>query len=417
MAGSYQSWQDLLEEETTLPPVVAGKNNALPEAGAEDIPLPEGYLHLLREKEELEHRLKQMTGHAAPDPETERQKLLYPVKVHTPESRIEERQLRKAEEQRRLQEQRALERQIAAKKAEVKAFEQKEETLKELKTRRLLHEKWQAEKAQQTVEEQLRIRQEQLLHESLNQKRTAALEASAILRAEEERREKQAMARLVQQKARQQDARETVIGNVPEKDAVNKADPLEERRKVKMIKAQQGEAVKKRQVKHRKPEQERDEAAKKRLLEQKKATKEQSDIPATLPPADKPVKNSNEELRDQRKVACLKARRQEIAKGRLLEQKKAAKEVMTTEIERPVRKQEPQPEKIRDNMEQPRPVEHKGEPPREDQRRQMLREIQEKRKEAAREEHRREALKERLLSQKRSIMQLGKTDAGMDIMR
>ena len=48
---------------------------------------------LLAEKDRLEAELKRLSGFGEPAPEDERVKRMYPVKVHTKDSRIEERRL------------------------------------------------------------------------------------------------------------------------------------------------------------------------------------------------------------------------------------------------------------------------------------------------------------------------------------
>jgi len=117
-ADSYLTWQDLLEAEDALADTAGDQPIADPAtaAGGDDswapaapVQLPPDVEALLAEKARLEDELKRLTGMGEPKPEDERMKRMYPVKVHTKESRIEERRLRRHDEQQRLLKQRLLE--------------------------------------------------------------------------------------------------------------------------------------------------------------------------------------------------------------------------------------------------------------------------------------------------------------------
>ena len=114
----YLSWEDLLAEEAVadassafhssrrkMPPPRALPVPGSPEASS----CPEELRTLFAERERLEQELKELTGEAEPTAEDERIKRMFPVKVHTKESRIEERRQRQRDEQRRMLEKRVLE--------------------------------------------------------------------------------------------------------------------------------------------------------------------------------------------------------------------------------------------------------------------------------------------------------------------
>jgi hypothetical protein len=122
-ADPYLTWQDLLDEEADDGAPAAG---AVPDSQPQptvayttplpteaEVKLPPAVEALLAEKERLEEELKRLAGFGDPRPEDERLKRMYPVKVHTKESRIEERRLRQHDEHQRLLKQRAMEAKLA----------------------------------------------------------------------------------------------------------------------------------------------------------------------------------------------------------------------------------------------------------------------------------------------------------------
>jgi hypothetical protein len=172
----YTSWEDLLEEDTPLgqesqKTTTAAENTTT--AGPIDVPLPDAYAELLAEKKRLEDQLKKLTGQAEPDAEEKRQQLMYPVKVHTKESRLAERQKRRREARAALLKQRSLEKNLSARKLEIRAFEQKEEWLEQQKKQQLIEEnlQQQRQKATQAVQQKQRKqdRLQQLLDERIQQ--------------------------------------------------------------------------------------------------------------------------------------------------------------------------------------------------------------------------------------------------------
>ena len=112
---AYLTWQDLLDEEddTDVGPTTAGTHPDEPAvdlwSAGDQVTLPPDVQALLAEKDRLEAELKRLSGFGEPAPEDERVKRMYPVKVHTKDSRIEERRLRRHDDHQRLLKQRALE--------------------------------------------------------------------------------------------------------------------------------------------------------------------------------------------------------------------------------------------------------------------------------------------------------------------
>jgi len=116
-AELYLSWEHLLAEEEAEPaqPSTPERKASPASPHAPEHELPSDLVALLAEKERLEKELKKLIGEAAPDPEDVRRQRMFPVKVHTKESRIEERRLRQRDEALRMQAKRVLEqRRIAA---------------------------------------------------------------------------------------------------------------------------------------------------------------------------------------------------------------------------------------------------------------------------------------------------------------
>jgi hypothetical protein len=114
-ADAYLTWQDLLAEEaeTDVTPAPVETHSDQPTAdvwsASGQITLPPDVEALLAEKDRLESDLKRLSGFGDAPPEDERIKRMYPVKVHTKDSRIEERRLRRHDDHQRLLKQRALE--------------------------------------------------------------------------------------------------------------------------------------------------------------------------------------------------------------------------------------------------------------------------------------------------------------------
>ena len=113
-ADAYLTWQELLEEDAetdvTPAPVEADPDPAADLSSAcGQITLPPDVEALLAEKDRLESELKRLSGAGDQRREDERMKRMYPVKVHTKDSRIEERRLRRHDDHQRLLKQRALE--------------------------------------------------------------------------------------------------------------------------------------------------------------------------------------------------------------------------------------------------------------------------------------------------------------------
>ena len=121
---TYLTWQDLLDEEeddgrSAAPGTPGTENPALlygapaRESAVESpLALPPDVQALMVEKERLEGEMARLTGQGPPRPEEERMRRMYPVRVHTKESRIEDRRLRRHDEQQRMLKQRMLEKKL-----------------------------------------------------------------------------------------------------------------------------------------------------------------------------------------------------------------------------------------------------------------------------------------------------------------
>ncbi|MGH8569949.1 MAG: hypothetical protein ACREXU_18575 [Gammaproteobacteria bacterium] len=157
----YLSWEDLLAEEANadaspaVPPVPAENAAAQGLAGPEvpgDFELPEELRTLFAERERLEQELKELTGEAEPRAEAERIKRMFPVKVHTKESRIEERRQRHRDELRRMLEKRVLEARQLQLMMELRREQQREELRRKAAEQQRVRERWVRERAQAAQE-------------------------------------------------------------------------------------------------------------------------------------------------------------------------------------------------------------------------------------------------------------------------
>jgi len=171
MSNSYKSWQDLLEEEPECRErgaAHAGSDGLLTEscqspsiASAADSSLtpvlPQEVQKLVNEQQRLEERLRVLTGDAEDRNVDARTKAMFPVPVHTNDTRIEERRMKRADEENHQAKLRLLER---------KAIEAK------------------AAQEQRLAEEQLQraALQERTLHRRLNE---AKLQSEERVRAEQ----------------------------------------------------------------------------------------------------------------------------------------------------------------------------------------------------------------------------------------
>ena len=157
----YLSWEDLLAEEAvadasaTISSVLPQDTAAQGHAGSglpEGFELPEELRTLFAERERLERELKELTGEAEPSAEAERIKRMFPVKVHTKESRIEERRQRHRDEQRRMLEKRVLEARRLQLMMELRREQQREELRRKAAEQQRVRERWVRERAQAALE-------------------------------------------------------------------------------------------------------------------------------------------------------------------------------------------------------------------------------------------------------------------------
>lgn len=193
---AYLSWQDLLDEDTPSgspgialehapaaePPRAAAPQQEQMHAPA-GVKLPADVQALLTDKERLEDELAHLTGHA-PRPQDERLRRMYPVRVHTKETRIEERRLRRHDEHQRMLKQRVLQVKLTRGRQEQRAAEWAAE-----RKRRSLE----AARGLQRAEEQ-RLELEELRRRQAGARLQAAAraqEAAAEAAADRERRDRE----------------------------------------------------------------------------------------------------------------------------------------------------------------------------------------------------------------------------------
>lgn len=157
---AYQSWQDLLseDEEDIAPPPALGDEASRSDAAAPigDIAaLSPEIAALMKEREGLEKRLKVLTGQEAPA-EDERTKRCFPVFAHTKETRIEERRLRRHDEQRQMANARARERALAAEKALADRQGEQETQKRDAARKREAEQRLQEDREEQRAEAEAR---------------------------------------------------------------------------------------------------------------------------------------------------------------------------------------------------------------------------------------------------------------------
>ena len=190
-AETYLTWQDLLDEDdgAAAPGGLSAGSRAGTVEGAGDLysqpvapELPPDVQMLMAEKERLEGEMARLTGQAPPRPEEERMRRMYPVRVHTKETRIEDRRLRRHDEQQRVLRQRVLEQKL------VQARErQQQEELAALRKRRALEAALAKVRGEMRAAEAEEQRRRRAVERTLAA--TRALERQAEREAEKERKE------------------------------------------------------------------------------------------------------------------------------------------------------------------------------------------------------------------------------------
>ena len=185
--GAYRTWEDLDDEAPKpVPPRAApgpGASGAAPIGTADEVErlgAPGELVDLLRKKEQLEAQLRQFAaGEQAPV--DERRAKCFPVKVHTKESRIEERRLKRRDEQLVLLTQRSLER---AHLRRVRAEIERQTRLRQIESALLARlEAEQREQAQRRALEQMTLSRRRNAEQEEERER-AQQEAERLRRAE-----------------------------------------------------------------------------------------------------------------------------------------------------------------------------------------------------------------------------------------
>jgi hypothetical protein len=203
-ADAYLTWQDLLAEEAETD-VTPGAADTSPDQPATDlwsasgqITLPADVEALLAEKDRLESELKRLSGSGDPRPEDERIKRMYPVKVHTKDSRIEERRLRRHDDHQRLLKQRALEAKLSTAREERRQAESAAELRRRAVERALAtvraevrRAEAEAERRRKAIERaQAALREQARQAEYAAEQERKALETAAVQRRWEHDRQK-----------------------------------------------------------------------------------------------------------------------------------------------------------------------------------------------------------------------------------
>src|SRR4051812_43734873 len=203
-ADAYLTWQDLLAEEAetdvTPAPVEthSGPLAADVWSASEQITLPPDVEALLAEKDRLESDLKRLSGFGDASPEDERIKRMYPVKVHTKDSRIEERRLRRHDDHQRLLKQRALEAKLSQAREERRRAERAAERRRRAVERALARVRAEVRRAEAEAERHRRareraqaaVREQAREAEYAAEQRRKALEMAAVQRRWEQDRQK-----------------------------------------------------------------------------------------------------------------------------------------------------------------------------------------------------------------------------------
>lgn len=184
MTTDYLTWEDLLDAEE--PPAPAPGGSAPP------APLPETLRDFLAEYDRLRQELDRRVGAAPPTPEESRLALMYPVKAHTPESRIEERQLRRRDEAQAVLKRQAL----AARRIEtaqlVRELAVRTEAFEEIAHRQRQHAAWVDRQTALAADAAARRRAEERLQARLDQRNADALAERNVVRAETPGRDRNA---------------------------------------------------------------------------------------------------------------------------------------------------------------------------------------------------------------------------------
>lgn len=193
MSEDYTFWEDLLEEEgvSESPARNASASSSTADTSLEDLldmDLPSELKNLFQERKRLEQQFLGLIGKGEPDPDEERKRLCFPVKVHTKESRLLDKRVEKRDEQRRIKNKKSQERRLLEKQKELEKVEQAQKELdrkRQSAQRRELQERFEKKRQIRLILEQ---REEELYQEHRQQEQTQAQVARLIRRHQEQRR-------------------------------------------------------------------------------------------------------------------------------------------------------------------------------------------------------------------------------------
>jgi len=185
MEEDYKSWEDFLDEDEEVSEKEASDQPDL-EYLKDQVELPDSVKALLEKRQQAEDHLKQLTGEAPPDPEEERQRLMYPIKVHTKETRIEERQERKEQEKKHFLKLKTLEEKVANRRVEERRHIAQQEATEARKRRERIQAAWSARQEANRLK-QLQYEKAKALQEEATANKLAAAALKKRLIEKEQR--------------------------------------------------------------------------------------------------------------------------------------------------------------------------------------------------------------------------------------
>lgn len=184
MEEDYKSWEDFLDEEEEVAKEGASDQPDL-EYLKDQVELPDSVKDLLEKRQQAEDHLKQLTGEAPPDPEEERQRLMYPIKVHTKETRIEERRERKEQEKKHFLKLKTLEEKIANRRVEERRHVAQQEATEARKRRERIQTAWSARQEANRLKQLQREKAKTLQEEATAEKLAAAALKKRLIEKEQ----------------------------------------------------------------------------------------------------------------------------------------------------------------------------------------------------------------------------------------
>lgn len=295
----YKSWEDLLDEEES-----DGSDDNISEADLSylksQVDLPDDINALFKRQKELENNLKKLTGEGDLDPEQARMEKMYPIKVHTKESRIEQRKERREQENKHFQKIKSLKKKIANKVAERRANEKRKEVLKDLNNQRKILHRWEEKRKKSEAEHKKKLQEYEQRMVKLEEDRAAAVLNKRILE---------------KQKAKDWE-------NLRERNDNAKEERLTERRKRKKRKRKTLDIPKKNTQAIKKGEEERKSLfQKEKKLKEKEQEKEEQEKRERMA-KELQVKREEEKKRERAEFLAHERRQEELKRKRINQRKR-----------------------------------------------------------------------------------------------